>query len=460
VILEEAQLQQDYETVHGQPIRSVMVAPLIYQDELIGTLNLSATEPESFTTAHQDVALQVADQLAIAIRQADLYQQVQRHAEELEQRVVDRTRELSTLYEVTAVASEMIDLQSMLARSLKQLLIALRCQVGIIYLTTGASGELRMFTQHGLTPEAMAQVEALLLDNQLIKRVFEGGKPVTVPDLTADSHLTEPSNLVDLETYAGVPIRAGGQGLGVLNVFGAFKQQFNVEDLALLASVGDQIGVAVENFRLRQQAEQAAVMEERERLARELHDSVTQSLYSLTLFTEGSLELVKNGQLELVEHNLTRIGETAQQALKEMRLLVYELRPLDLEKEGFVGALHQRLATVEKRAGVNARLVAEELVELSPHLEKELYRITQEALNNTLKHAEATFIAVYLRVVNEYVELEIVDNGKGFEPASDSNRGGLGLLSMQERIEMLGGSLDIRSARGKGTIIHVRVKID
>ena len=317
-----------------------------------------------------------------------------------------------------------------------------------------------MFTQHGLTPEAMAQVEALLLDNQLIKRVFEGGKPVTVPDLTADSHLTEPSNLVDLETYAGVPIRAGGQGLGVLNVFGAFKQQFNVEDLALLASVGDQIGVAVENFRLRQQAEQAAVMEERERLARELHDSVTQSLYSLTLFTEGSLELVKNGQLELVKHNLTRIGETAQQALKEMRLLVYELRPLDLEKEGLVGALHQRLATVEKRAGVNARLVAEELVELSPHLEKELYRITQEALNNTLKHAEATFIAVYLRVVDEYVELEIVDNGKGFEPASDSNRGGLGLLSMQERIEMLGGSLDIRSARGKGTIIHVRVKID
>jgi len=247
--------------------------------------------------------------------------------------------------------------------------------------------------------------------------------------------------------------------LGALNIFGQSRQQFNVEDLALLASTGDQIGVAVENFRLRQQAEQTAVLKERERLARDLHDSVTQSLYSLTLFSEGSLELTKTGQLEQIKHNLTRIGETAQQALKEMRLLVYELRPLDLEKEGFVGALHQRLATVEKRAGIDARLIAEELVELSPPLERELYRITQEALNNILKHSGATKVEIKLRVVDNYIELEIEDNGEGFDIDDVDNRGGLGLLGMQERINKLGGSLNIISAPGKGTTIKVRAII-
>ena len=183
---------------------------------------------------------------------------------------------------------------------------------------------------------------------------------------------------------------------------------------------------------------------------------MTQSLYSLTLFSEGSLESIKQGQLDIVTHNLTRIGETAQQALKEMRLLVYELRPLDLEKEGFVGALHQRLATVERRAGINARLIAEDLVELSPFLEKEFYWITQEALNNILKHAEATQIEIYLRVVNNCAELEIVDNGKGFD---DSDQGGLGLVGIQERVNKMDGTLEIVSQPNKGTIIRVRVDI-
>ena len=225
----------------------------------------------------------------------------------------------------------------------------------------------------------------------------------------------------------------------------------------MLASVADQIGVAVDNVRLRDQAEDAAVMAERARLARELHDSVTQSLYSLTLFSEGSLELAKSGDLESVTHNLSRIGQTAQQALKEMRMMVYELRPPDLEREGLVGALHQRLAAVEKRAGLNARLVADELVELPFEVERELYWIVQEALNNIIKHAGAATVSVHLRVDGQKILVEIIDDGRGFEPETVKGQGGLGLTSIRDRAEKLGGRVDIFSAPDEGTMIHVEV---
>jgi signal transduction histidine kinase len=247
--------------------------------------------------------------------------------------------------------------------------------------------------------------------------------------------------------------------LGVVIVFGRLEKQFNLEDVALLSTVADQMGVAVENIRLREQARQAAVLAERERLARELHDSVTQSLYSLTLFAEGALEQAKNGQLEPVQHNLTRIGEAAQQALKEMRLMVYELRPIDLDQEGLVGALHQRLAAVERRAGITARLIAEDLVELPLAVEQELYGMTQEALNNALKHSGASVVTVYLRRVGAEVELAIQDNGYGFDPGEVQDKGGLGLRGLRERVDKVHGVLTIRSAPGQGTTVEVRVRV-
>jgi signal transduction histidine kinase len=232
-----------------------------------------------------------------------------------------------------------------------------------------------------------------------------------------------------------------------------------VEEMTLLASIADQVGVAVEHARLYQQAEQLAVMEERERLARDLHDSVTQSLYSLTLFAEAGRRSIRTGDLERAESFLARLADTAQDALKEMRLLVYELRPPALEREGLVGAIQQRLGAVERRAGVKAHLLVDDMVRLPASVEEELYRIAQEALNNALKHATATSVTVRIRIVNEHVELEIVDDGIGFDPATTGNGGGMGLANMRERVEKLGGTFQVASALGQGTTVSVNVKI-
>jgi signal transduction histidine kinase len=227
----------------------------------------------------------------------------------------------------------------------------------------------------------------------------------------------------------------------------------------LLASIADEVGVAVENARLHEQAQELAVVRERERLARELHDSVTQSLYSLTLLAEAGQRLIGAGDQKRVEEYLGRLGDISQQALKEMRLLVHQLRPLVLKREGLVGAVQERLDAVEKRAGVDARLLVEGAVTLPASVEDELYRIAQEALNNALKHAAPTAVRVTIRAEDKRLCLVVEDNGRGFDPQSAGSEGGLGLISIRERTQKLGGTLEIISAPGKGTTVKVDLEV-
>lgn len=208
------------------------------------------------------------------------------------------------------------------------------------------------------------------------------------------------------------------------------------------------------------EAQAQAALEERQRLARELHDSVTQSLYSLTLLAEASRRTAQGGDVNKVVDNIGRLGETAQQALKEMRLLVYELRPLALEQAGLAEALQHRLDAVEKRAGVDAQLRVSLDADLPPQVENGLYRIAQEALNNSLKHAEATRIAVSLSSHEGRVEMEIVDNGKGFDPDAVQDQGGLGMVSIRERVEALGGEYSIKSKPDTETRVWVSVPVN
>jgi signal transduction histidine kinase len=212
------------------------------------------------------------------------------------------------------------------------------------------------------------------------------------------------------------------------------------------------------------QAEELAVLQERNRLARELHDSVTQSLHSATLLAEAGQRVASAGDIERARGYLVRLGEISQQALREMRLLVYELRPLALSGVGFVGALQQRLDAVERRSGVEVELSVEERLELPDRVEEELYRIAMEALNNALKHANPSRVTVTLRREENRdipcIELAIMDDGIGFDPDETIGEGGMGLISMQERIQQLGGALTILSKPGEGTQVKACVNLE
>jgi signal transduction histidine kinase len=201
-------------------------------------------------------------------------------------------------------------------------------------------------------------------------------------------------------------------------------------------------------------------MQERSRLARDLHDSVTQSLYSLTLLAEATRRLVKGGDdPDQVLAVANRLGEIGQQALKEMRLLVYQLRPSVLRRVGLVRALSQRLETVERRAGVETALLVDPDLVLPAALEEQLYYLVQEALNNALKHAAASAVEVRIAGDGEKLRVEITDDGKGFTVEDAGAEGGFGLSSMYERVEKLGGSLAIDSTPGKGTTVSVTLSM-
>ena len=379
--------------------------------------------------------------------------------DELEQRIAERTRQLATLYEVTSIASESLDLQVTMQAALARLLIALRCPAGHIALRNGDDAGFRTGTQLGLTSDVLARLEALGMNLTLSQWPHEhGSEPLVITEASSSPKLYEMMQSCGFGVYVGAPMRARGEVLGVLSVFGTADQQFSLEDLALLASVADHVGVAVENTLLRREAERAAAMEERERLAQDLHDSVTQSVFSLVLFANTARDRLRKGQWDLVQQPLDEIDEISRQALKDLRLLLYELRPPVLEEVGLAGALQRRLDAVEDRAGMHVSLHADPFLELPAWLEDGLYHIAQEALNNVLKHARATSVSAAIEQRNGELVMEILDDGQGFDVARVRRRGGMGLKGMQERAQKLGGTLHIESKPGHGTKLTVRVK--
>lgn len=218
--------------------------------------------------------------------------------------------------------------------------------------------------------------------------------------------------------------------------------------------------VREQSDRIAQLGVEAAVAEERNRLARDLHDSVTQALYSQTLYAEAATRQLANGRVERVAAHLEQLQAGAQQALREMRLLIFELRPPALEEAGLVAALRARLDAVEARTGVTALVDAPHTLALAPETETGLYWIAQEALNNALKHAQADRIRVTLADEANRVVLTVADNGVGMEPAAARPQGTLGLRSMQERAANLGWQLTIDSAPHQGTTIRIEAPSD
>ena len=204
------------------------------------------------------------------------------------------------------------------------------------------------------------------------------------------------------------------------------------------------------------QAEELAIANERTRLARDLHDSVAQTLYGLTLQAEAASRKLTAGQNEAVQTYLAAIQEDAQQTLQETRLLIFELRPPILASSGLAAALQARLNTVEARSGLAMRLDLQDVGRLSSKLETGLYRIAQEALNNAARYAHAAELHVCLAQKDGRILLQIADDGVGFEPTAVPP-GSVGLQGMAERVAQLNGRLIIDSAPGKGTKIQVEV---
>jgi signal transduction histidine kinase/PAS domain-containing protein len=307
-------------------------------------------------------------------------------------------------------------------------------------------------------------VNRLPISRSFAGRAFQTGEHVWVdladsePDSDAQQLQGYPW-IKGLVSLLVVPLKVDTKVIGILNILNK-PSELTQEDMRIIDLFADQAAIIIEHVRLQYQAEQLAVLEERQRLARELHDSVTQALYSVTLYADAARMAFSAEKWDALERNLREVRNMSREAMYDMRLLVFELRPFMLETEGLASALRARLAAVEGRSGLKTEVLVEEERRLPIKIEEELYRIAQEALNNVVKHAGATQVQIQLKYDENTVSLEMSDDGKGFEPEAVSQSGGFGLQGIQERVQQLGGTLNIESAPLRGTRLSVRIPLE
>jgi len=287
-------------------------------------------------------------------------------------------------------------------------------------------------------------------------RVVAAGEPILVPDVSRDPRFI-PLQEGQTGSSLVLPLRVRGEVIGVLDVESDRLSAFDESDVVVLQSLADQVAVAVENARLYEQAQRLAALEERQRLARELHDSVSQALYGIGLGARTARALLDRDPAQASEP-LEYVLSLADAGLAEMRALIFELRPDSLEREGLVAALTKQTAALQGRHNLEVHTEFPEEPALPIEVKEALYRIAQEALNNAIKHARARRVAVRLEGGARTILLEVQDDGLGFDPLAEYP-GHLGLRTMQERTARLGGTLELESEPGRGTRLRARIPL-
>jgi signal transduction histidine kinase len=258
-------------------------------------------------------------------------------------------------------------------------------------------------------------------------------------------------------SWMAVPLVLKEQVLGMVTFTARESGYFTARHAALAQAVANQAAIAIANARLYEQALALAALEERQKLARELHDSVSQALYGIALGAHTARKALERDP-EHVAEPLDYVLALAEAGLAEMRALIFELRPESLEQEGLVSALTKQGNALQARYELRVHLDLCDEPPLSLPIKQELYRIAQEAMHNTVKHAHARQVNLRLSQTSEGVLLEVGDDGVGFD-AQGAFPGHLGLHSMRERVSKLGGVLQIESAPGQGTRLRAQVPV-
>ncbi len=396
----------------------------------------------------------------------------------------------SVLAEIGRSALAASDLAAFLQQAVEHVANGLGVRYSAIIEILADPNEMRFRAGVGWPAEAVPQGTPELATAAALY-ALQHEMPVLVENWPGEPRFCQPALLQRQHIFSSlrVPISVCGQPFGVIGADSTVAHRFSSDDVRFLQSVAHVLGITLQRQRElvalqsteyclpriidcgpellvavqacadHSTAHDQAILEERQRLARDLHDSVTQSLYGITLYAEAASRTLALGDLNTVAGQLHELQDTAQEALQEMRLLIFELRPPVLEQEGLVAALRGRLEAVEGRSRLDTELNVSGEIRVSPLVEQALYRIAQETLNNVLKHACARHITLTLQQEQRAIRLEIADDGVGFDPAAAQGRGGMGLRGINERVQQLHGTLFILSTPQTGTRVIVEVPL-
>ena len=444
---------------------AVLGVPILWGTKLIGFFGIGAPPPRRFDRRDVEILSLFARHAAIAIENAQRYR-----------REKERAERLGLLARVARILSTGLDLDDLLqdAADATHRLLGY-ANVAIPILDHRDPTVLVIRALGGRYKEILEGEYRLPISQGLMGAAVREARMVLVNDVERDPRYVPTPGAPQIRAELAVPILLAGKVLGVLNV--ESPNPFTGEDAASLQIIADHLAVAIQNARLFEQAQRLAVLEERQRLARDLHDSVTQMLFSATLIAQAVPQAYRRDPEE-GERRLARLLELNRSALGEMRALLRELRPADekiqlisgefplptvfrVRRDGLLPVLEEILQETE-RDGLEVRRDWSGYSRQTPDLEETLFRVVQEALHNISKHAQARQVEVTLGPTAGGTRLVVADDGVGFDaretllgPKSES---GIGVVSMRERVRTLGGNFRLESAPGLGTRIEVMLR--
>ena len=380
-------------------------------------------------------------------------------ADEAHQRARDELFVL--LNAISSLASRSMNLEDFLSESSYQIVYSFHSLAVAVFLTEEKDGnkqKLSLKSHFGFSPEHINTINSKKITSNIYDWLIrnEENRPLILDHQDKSTNIPFTPTSIGFNYVALIPLIIYTQHennvLGCLCLGRNETTTYSQDEVIRLTTIANQIATLIDSNRRRQFA---IALGERQRLLRDLHDSVSQKLYGLVALTEAAQAGIEAGSVIAPMEVLARIGENARQAVKEMRLFLYEMQPVDL-KDGLVSSLQHRLAAVEGRADIKARMISDENIQLEKDNEIALYYIAQEALNNILRHAHAKNVSVNLEQTRQSVILKITDDGQGFDIKKIDNSG-LGLRNMKERAVQANGKCRITSKIGTGTKIVVSV---
>ena len=467
--------------------QSALIVPFYVSTQVEAVICVARNHVDAFGDQDIWTLSSLASQAGIAIKNAWLYRGLDTYSDELERTIAARTQRLQAIKKFGQVVSQGLDIDELLAvvgRGLGQVFAAestgeVRITIGLV---NGSNVALKtIFEKEQARPgrqnraansNAAAGCGASTVQNHPASTIKIDPKTVTGQVITqAKPKILRQINVQDLrplpagmsagiiESVLMAPLITGGKTIGLIMIESQTPNAYGDGDLETLETLAFQVAGAIEHARLLRKTKELAVIEERTRLARDMHDGVAQNLAYLLIQVDRCLNNVEEGSK--LEVQLEQIGALLKQDIDELRRNIFDLRPVELEGKALFKVLENFVTEFGRRWNLQTSCtVPNQVAELSPDVERSLYRILQETLSNARQHAECSRLSVTLALKDDqWIALEVQDDGQGFDPGRVSppphRRAGkgLGLVSMRERVERVGGQFTVDSAPGRGTRI-------
>ncbi|MBF8267762.1 MAG: Histidine kinase protein [Dehalococcoidia bacterium] len=438
--------------------KSLAHIPLVSKGKVLGAMVLVSTGQRYFEPQERELLTALGNQLGVAVENAQLFQESQR-----------REKEAHALTRIGVEVSRLLDLDKILGTIVESARQLLRADAAILSLRDEASGGTYTKAVSGPVSPAFTGLR-MGMGEGIAGKVISLAHPVTSEDYVNDlsiAHTVEEDDLLrkdGLRAYGAVPLKIGEEVLGSLGVANKRVQRFQEREVDLLQQLANQAAVAIENARLYGQVEEMAVLEERQRIAREMHDSLGQVLAYLGLKSRELENLLASGNTAQAQEGISEVRQVVESAYEEVRDGILALRTWVSPQAGLIPMLGNYVEGFRQQTGIALALGVsdERATRFSPRVAIQLVRVIQEALANVRKHAHASRVEVRFAVVGEHALVTVEDDGVGFDPAqwAPDSPSHFGVQTMRERMESVGGSLTIDSHPGGGTRVMAELPLN